>query len=403
MSAVVVRALGADQAGEFFLGTSLVAMLATVGNTGLEYGVLRYVAPAAAGSHWGDARAYIRTAIRRACITLSLLVVGVFMLGPLIATHVYSKPQLSSVLRGIAPSCLFAGCSLILAYALQAMSRTAQSVAISSFLTPAIVAGAVVAWHFKGAGQLSLVYVGATGTTVIVAYFLQRVATGTESLSTRDFRPQDLVSTGRVYWPGLVANQLLSANGHLLAGIWLATHDVAVLAISLRVAMLMSFMAVAVNFVAAPQFASSHATGDRAVLGSTAVSAARLATAASVPLFVLICLVPDQVLKLFGHDLRGASALVILCFGQLCCAIWGTSGIVMDMAGMERSHRFIILSTTGLSILLLVILTPLFGVIGSAAAISTGIALQNVWQAVRVRRVLGINLVLLRHSRPVRA
>jgi O-antigen/teichoic acid export membrane protein len=387
MTVLIVRVLGAAEAGHFYLGMSLVAVLATIGNVGLEYSVLRF-AGVQAGANRAAVESIVRVALGRAARVLSALAVATALVSLPLGWSGVIAPGVANVFAWVAPAIVFLGLSLIAGYALQAIQHASMSAVVFSVATPAIMIAGNLKLAVGAAPEMAVMYVVATATTLVVALALFRLVVGRHRSRTQ-VDATELFSTGRVFWGGIIANQLLMSNGHLIAGLFLSAHDVTIFAVAQRTVTLISFVLVAINFVVAPRYAALNAAGDRASLRRLAGFAAVLSTLASVPLIAIVCFVPTKIMNIFEHGLGGGTVLIILALGQLLTAACGTFGVLLDMTGDERFHRRVIVGTTLLAVVLLLILTPAVGVVGAALAMTIGLAAQNVIQMVRVLRSNG--------------
>jgi O-antigen/teichoic acid export membrane protein len=87
----------------------------------------------------------------------------------------------------------------------------------------------------------------------------------------------------------------------------------------------------------------------------------------------------DWVLRfLYGPEFAvGATALAILCFGQLLCVITGPVGSLLMMTGHERDAVKGTLAALIVTIVLAMILIPNWGLNGAATATASGMVLRN--------------------------
>ena len=80
----------------------------------------------------------------------------------------------------------------------------------------------------------------------------------------------------------------------------------------------------------------------------------------------------------------------------------GPVGYLLIMTNNEKEQRNSFIVGCFTTLLLSVMLIPSMSYLGGAIAVSVGVVLQNVFSAVRVNQVLGINVVsqvFLRHGR----
>ena len=98
---------------------------------------------------------------------------------------------------------------------------------------------------------------------------------------------------------------------------------------------------------------------------------------------------------LFGAEFAaGGYLLRILAIGQFINVLSGSVGYLLMMSGHERDLRNITLVVGPLSLLLAIVLTNYFGVVGAALATAIGIGSQNLAAVWMVNRRLGFNTLL---------
>jgi O-antigen/teichoic acid export membrane protein len=77
----------------------------------------------------------------------------------------------------------------------------------------------------------------------------------------------------------------------------------------------------------------------------------------------------------------------------LCLATIGSiGGYLLTMTGHQRDASIVIASTAVFNLLLTLVLTPMFGIIGTATATAIAVLLRGILLAVIVRRKVGVSL-----------
>ncbi len=199
-----------------------------------------------------------------------------------------------------------------------------------------------------------------------------------------------MVSSAKQVWVGSIFTNVLQWGSLVIAGFFISTAEIGLLAAAQRTSLLIGFVLITINFVVAPMFASLYK--ERQMLKLQNLS--RLACRANVGLAivpVIICtLFPEFVMQFFGEEfLAAAPLLVVLSLGQLVNVATGSVGFLLLMSGHERTMKYITISSGTVSICLLVTLCQMFGVIGAAWAMAIGMAIQNLAALYFVKRYLG--------------
>jgi O-antigen/teichoic acid export membrane protein len=182
----------------------------------------------------------------------------------------------------------------------------------------------------------------------------------------------------------------------LMVGAFLPPEDVGYYTAALRYADLIVFTQQAVNGMAAPMFASLHASGRRAEMQRVAALAACGTLSCALPLAIVMLLFGGHLLAWFGEPFRaGHVALVWLAGGQLVNGLAGSVGSLAAMTGHQREASLIVTTATAINLVLNAVLIPRFGIEGAGMATATSIAFTNVAMLTLVRTRLGVNPTVL--------
>jgi O-antigen/teichoic acid export membrane protein len=180
--------------------------------------------------------------------------------------------------------------------------------------------------------------------------------------------------------------------GHLVSAYFLPAEELALFATALRVAMLTSFILIAVNLVVAPKFAQAYRDGGAESLSKITLTASRLMLFAAIPVLLFMILMSEELMSIFGDEYKSASQiLIILACGQFVNVVSGSVANTLVMTNHERDFRNVVLITGPLAIILAVVLINQFGLIGAAYATSISVATQNLLAVWMVKKRLGFN------------
>lgn len=161
-----------------------------------------------------------------------------------------------------------------------------------------------------------------------------------------------------------------------------------------QLAMLVNFGVTAVLFITAPMISELHARGRHHDLQRLVSMATRANLLASVPVFLALLVGGALALSLYGPTFRDAyPVLVILGVSQLIVAIVGSlAGFLMSMTGNQNAAAVVIGGSAAMNIVLTIILTPIYGLIGTAVATLIGTLTRSILLTVLVRRRLAVRL-----------
>jgi O-antigen/teichoic acid export membrane protein len=180
----------------------------------------------------------------------------------------------------------------------------------------------------------------------------------------------------------------------LVVGALASDRAVAQYAAPFRLALLVSMPLIAVNQVIPPLLAGWHARGqlrrtERVMRGTAGMA---LIVAAVLALGFLV--IGKEILdELFGHEYRDAySILMILVAGQVLQTVTGSCGFALMMTGHSRWYAKILGVSTVATLGVQVLGYELWGLDGVALATAASLVLQNIVQAVAVKRLAGFSV-----------
>ena len=403
LNLVLARQLGPVGVGMFFLAVGVVTIAAVVGRFGMDHALVRHVASSAAAHDWAAVKGTHNTGIAVATGSASAVAILTALAAPWLAHHVFDEPDLAGHVRvmalAIVPFALF----VLYAQSLKGLKRFKASLALQGIWLPSIAAvGVIVLAPSLGVRGAVTAYVVACCVTLAIAVLLWRAATPDLRRVRASWNwSRLLTSSVPMFWSSLF-QLIVLWSPTLMLGAWATSAEVGVFGIASRIAMLVSFVLVAVNSVTAPRFAAHHATGNTQALRKVARDAALVMALVAAPPFLVFMVFAPQVMALFGAQFsEGASLLQIVAVGQYVNVVTGSVGMLLVMTGHESTMRNIMAASAGIILLLNVILVPLLGAVGAALAFALVLIVQNVAAAYYVWRRLGFNPLPLIRARGV--
>lgn len=178
----------------------------------------------------------------------------------------------------------------------------------------------------------------------------------------------------------------------LILGAIMDKESVAYFKVAAQGVALISLGLSAVNSVIMPNIARLYKANNITETQALITNSVRISCLISIPIiFVLVCFGESLINLLFGSEYIDAyPVLVILCLGQLFNVVMGSVGVVLNMTDNEnRSLRSLFISLI-LNVALLFLLTPYYGEVGAAIAVSTSLIFWNMSMAFDVYRITGL-------------
>jgi O-antigen/teichoic acid export membrane protein len=148
-----------------------------------------------------------------------------------------------------------------------------------------------------------------------------------------------------------------------------------------------------VSLTFSPFVADLHHRGERDRLDALYKQVTRWTLAATIPVLLVLAILPEQVLRIFGADFTGgAAALRIIIVGMIVPVMVGTVGFILIMAG--RTGWDLLVYVAGFTIdvgLALALAGPnALGIRGAAIAQACTLTFSAVARLLLVRRFLAI-------------
>ncbi len=182
----------------------------------------------------------------------------------------------------------------------------------------------------------------------------------------------------------------------LIIGAMRGVRDAALYLAASKTAMLVGYLLVAINAVAAPLFSEFEVRGDRAGLQRLASVSAQWVFWPTLVLAVGLALLAPYILGLFGPDFITARwALYVLLVGQLVNAGCGAVGYLLGMTGHQNDTARVYGITALFNVALCYVGARVYGLTGAACATTLSMIVWNVWLHRLTRKRIGIGASIL--------
>jgi O-antigen/teichoic acid export membrane protein len=399
LAMLLVRYLGPEQAGVYYTAMPLVMMASYFSRAGLDQLVMRETAGALSINH--SPSTLLRNARNVVIIGFSLFAVLGIISAPWLSDF-YEQPNLKSVLVILIPA--VAGLAA-LNLAGQAI-RGAGKILHSSFILFAgtnVVAVALLAaaWkggdHFLGISSLlaaTACFSTATLVTAALALFWlapyvshknERLATEHRGISGA----WSLFRTGQPLMLSGLAVMAMNWVDTLTLAAYRTSEEVTIYNSAFKVAQSVGFVLLAVVAVAGPRLSALHRAGKLEELRASVRKATNLTLIAALPAVLALWLAGDVIMSFFGPGFTsGALPLAILGTGFFAAAVTGPVGLVLIAAGQDKTLRNISIGVAIVNLPLNIVLAPAWGVLGTAIATASSMALLSAITAGYAKRVL---------------
>lgn len=388
----LARLSGPGTLGTFTLSYTVIQLLVILSLLGLDNLLTRKVATASAVNDPTSLRKAYQIAVRTSIISSVLISTLLFFLSPLLAENIFRKPGLTSSLQIISISLPFFTSVVIHASAFRGIKNMFGFTFYKTTI-PIINTLVLLLSYYL---QLDLLpAVGFTMASILTAFGYaagwkkKLTHTGTIEYQQRDYSTMlreslPMLMTGSIFF-------ILNWIDNLFIGYFRNESDVGIYDTAFKIATASAIILQAVNAIQAPVFAEYKAGGDLRKLRQSVFQSNRLLFLLTLPLTLLILAMPEFLLGIFGSEFKaGAMCLSILAVSNMLSAICGSVGILLQMTGYQNIYNKIIMAAAGLSIVLNLLLIPVWGITGAAIASSAAKIFQNLGASFVVYKKLGI-------------
>ncbi|WP_326559820.1 flippase [Micromonospora sp. NBC_01796] len=384
---LLARVLGLREVGRYAQVYAVLSLLGLLSLSGFRAGLTRFVAVHLADDDPAAIRGTIRLGVGISAAASTVIAVGLALGAPWLA-EALNDPQLTTGLR-LAALTLPAATVCEAALAATRGWRTQRAYAlIGQVYEPgarllltvvALVAGAGLTGAFWAVVVAS--WSAAGFALVALARMLRRVGAARPA-----YRPTELFRFSTVSWVSSLSSTGLIWVDTLLLGFY-GNEDIGAYHVATRLVTVAVFVLAPINASFGPYLAHLYHQGRMDEVRRIYAVATGWVVRLSLPAFVALLVLPDQLLHLVnGSALAGGAAVTIaLALGQLVNAATGPCGTLLNMSGRVSVNMVDNLAALVLNILLNLWLIPAYGILGAAVAWAVSLAAVNIARVWQVR------------------
>lgn len=388
---LIARLLGAEGAGPVLFGLTVLTVGATTLRLGFDSLLVKQVG---ASGIDGAANIWVSRAILLTSLASTAPAVAGFIWAEEIAVRLFNAPEFTPVLGWIALSLPPLAIANLLGFAFQGLRLPMLSVIGQNLGYLSLALFGVCLWHFwlglpLGAGQIARFLFCATVVTMLGLGLLWLHQPGARFIWRLRMTITEVRAAANL-WLAMLMTLTVTWSGILIGGRFVSSEQIAFTAAAQRIAILVVFILLVVDLLVAPEFARSYARGDRDHLRRIAKRSTRGMALMGLPVVAALMLFSEQIMGVHGPEFsQAAPVLVIYALGQMINVCTGSVGQLLMMCDGERDYRLGQSVAAVLTVAATLLLAPAYGAVGIAVASALGIATQNVFSVVMVRRRLG--------------
>lgn len=399
MNLMVTRNMSINDSGLFFLAFSIFTATGLFCTMGFTHAFLRFIGGFHEEGNWSGIKGVVFIGLKLSILSAMVFAIIIFYFADTLSVSFFLKPELTIFIQIIFIGLPAFVCFQLLAFFLQAINKTGKSITLINISVPILVVLfllLVLSFGYNLDGKLiSYIFLISILVTTILSIFWWMQDT------KRNIKPDysvypELIKSSRSLWVMIITALFIQYSGQIIIGKYSSSEDVALYSVAQRISMLTSFALIAINLVAAPKFAALSQKSDIAELRKISLLCSRLILAISIPMLICLLSFPGFILSFFGAEyIKADLILQVLVVGQFINVMTGSVNFLLNMTGHENEMRSIMIFSGVLALVLLILLTPLYGPLGAAVATSLSLASQNLIAVYVVKKRLGINTLNL--------
>jgi O-antigen/teichoic acid export membrane protein len=396
MNILIARAFAPD--GRQALGVvTLATQFAFIAGAGLRFGMdhaaVRRVAIDIGNDQGGRIRAVLVRAAAIAGVASLVAALGVFFAAPALSDRF--EGSTADVFRAVALALPFIALCQVYLGGTRGLKTMKYTLYVQWAGQPTLwVVFTLAGWTLSKTVEMT-VFTYALSWVVATAgafFFWERRSARYGHLPAQRGEVHALVRYGAPRAPAALLAHLVFWTDYFVAYRYISPADRGVYAAAIQLGFALVLFLTAVSYMFSPYVADLHSRGERQKLDGLFKSITRWTIAGTVPLLLMLLVVPGPVLRLFGAQFEtGDSALRILLIGQAVNVSVGAVGFVLIMVGRTGWDLVIYAGAVVLDFVLALVLAPKFGIEGAAAAqaltliASNALRLYLVWRFVRIQ------------------
>jgi O-antigen/teichoic acid export membrane protein len=183
---------------------------------------------------------------------------------------------------------------------------------------------------------------------------------------------------------------LLNWTDVIILGIMTDEKQVGIYNVAFKVGNVGLLVIISVSTIMMPRMAELYGQGDIAGLKKLVHTSTRLVSLLSIPITLFFLIFGSFVLSFFNAEaVQGTTALSIVALGVLASALAGNVDQILNMSNNATIFRNITIACFVINLVLNVVLIPVYGINGSAAASLVTNVLINIICIIYIKKKLG--------------
>lgn len=379
---VLARFLGAESLGLYFLGVALLTILGIPSRLGLHMGSLRFVSIFNSEKNNEKVKGVIIISLLLSFQSGLIIAIIIYSLNGFIANYFFHYDDMAIVIRLFSFAIPFYSSFLVAAFIALGFKAAKYHAYTSNLLNPIINLALIVLFILIFGLSLNEAILAKILSYVfiffIAIFYIYKIF---PALFDRRIKPIYGTSKLLRFSLPLVGTNFLQYlimwTDIFLIGFFLTPSDVGIYRTSVEVSLFLILIFGAFNTIFAPFAADLYHKKEINKLDGIFKITTKWIFYLTIPIFIIIISLSQEILKIFGPEfILGSNVLILLAVSQFINASTGNVAMALIMSGREKLELLNTLLIASINIILNILLIPIYGIFG--AAISTGFSIISI-------------------------
>lgn len=389
---VISRKYGPEGIGLYNLSLSILMLFVMISSMGINISILRYVGEFNKKHEFDKMKLLYQFALEFSIPLSITLSISLYLLSDIIGEYLFTSKDYALAFKFIALILPFMTLHNISIEYIRGIKKIKVSEYLRSINIPLInLIFLYIGGIYIAEKTLPLYTVGlgiVVSSLIALGYIVKRMKT----FSNSSKKPL-IVFQRMEFFKTSFSMMIISLSSYIVGNVSLyvlsvaaTTKEVGIFSVSFKIAMLISLVLSVVNTISAPKFSELYWNREYDKLQSILHYSSKMIFYSSFILSIIIIVFRNYILELFGTEfIVGSNVLIILVIAQLINSVTGSVGVFLNMSGNQKILQNILIFTMFLSIILNLILIPIYGINGAGFAMLTSSAVLNVSAVVYVK------------------
>ncbi len=391
---LIQRGFGAGPTGLYAICLSIVTLVSSIFNLGLDDAMIRYTS-----IYQGKKQPHLLRGLAIFCSALAGIagIIGAFIvlyIAPYFAGIKHS-PGVMPILQMMVPFIPLTCMQVVWSAGLQGFKAFKWRVFTQRIVVPAVmfVLVLLVLLFFRSlflSGVVLALLISTTVGVLVSLYFFTKVLNRANDIARQRYELREWVSFATPNFLTSIVDIILESTDTLLLAFF-AISNVAIgqYAAAIKISIFIALPLQALNVMFTPTIAELYSKGELEKLKAMFKIVAKWIITLSLPIFWVATLFSKSLLGLSGSVFAQAwPLLIVFSLGAIVNAGTGSVGYMLLMTGHQKLSFLNSLIAVVVNVILGVILTPRYGAMGTAIATGLAICVVNLMRLLQVRLLL---------------